>query len=124
MKYDLDAAAAEINRRGAFLSEKKRQRRSVGRISAACAAVFLLLLGAMYHFAVFGPAKLKGSVYGSFLLSTEAGGYVLVGVICFAAAVVITLLCVKHRGRSSNTDEKNLQPEGSDQMNTSETDKS
>ena len=44
MKYDLNAAAEEINKRRAFLSEKKRQRRYVGRFSAACAVVFLLHL--------------------------------------------------------------------------------
>ena len=112
MKYDLNAAAAEINKRSAFLSEKKRQRRYVGRFSAACAVVFLLLLGALYRFAVFGPAKLNGSVYGSFLLTKEAGGYVLVGVICFAVAVAITLLCVKRIGKSSKEDGKDQPSEG------------
>ena len=36
---------------------------------------------------------------GSSLLASEAGGYVLVGVLSFAAAVVITVFCMKLRSK-------------------------
>lgn len=38
-----------------------------------------------------------GSVYGAFLLSPEAGGYVLAAVIAFALGIVVTLLCLRYK---------------------------
>ena len=38
-------------------------------------------------------------MYGSILLHEDAGGYVLVGVISFATAVMITVLCIRLRER-------------------------
>ena len=40
------------------------------------------------------------SMYGSILLHEDAGGYVLVGVISFITAVVITVLCIRYRERN------------------------
>ena len=37
--------------------------------------------------------------YGTMLMYEDAGGYVLVAVIAFAAAVVITALCIRYRER-------------------------
>ena len=34
---------------------------------------------------------------GAMLLRDDAGGYVLVGVVCFAAAVVVTVFCTRLR---------------------------
>ena len=39
--------------------------------------------------------------FGAMLLREDAGGYVLVGVVCFAAAVVITALCFRLRKREN-----------------------
>lgn len=36
-------------------------------------------------------------VFGAMLLRENAGGYVLVGVVSFAAAVVLTVLCMRLR---------------------------
>lgn len=38
--------------------------------------------------------------YGSLFLSTNAGGYVLAGVLAFAAGVLVTVLCLRYRRRS------------------------
>jgi len=38
-------------------------------------------------------------MYGSILLHEDAGGYVLVGVISFSTAVMITVLCIRLRER-------------------------
>ena len=40
-------------------------------------------------------------VFGAMLLRDDAGGSVLVGVVCFAAAVVITVLCFRLRNREN-----------------------
>ena len=42
--------------------------------------------------------------FGAMLLREDAGGYVLVGVVCFAAAVVITALCFRLRNRENQKD--------------------
>lgn len=54
------------------------------------AGLYLSLAGGHEHGLVPG-------LYGATLLSEEAGGYVLVGVLAFAAGVVLTLLCIRQR---------------------------
>jgi hypothetical protein len=49
-------------------------------------------------------------VFGAMLLREDAGGYVLVGVVCFAAAVVITALCFRLRKR------ENQKKDGADKL--------
>ncbi|MBQ0134292.1 MAG: hypothetical protein KBS46_04090 [Clostridiales bacterium] len=53
------------------------------------------------------PEKLAvtsaGSVYGSFLLSREAGGYVLIALIAFVLGVTVTLLCLHYRKNQNKT---------------------
>ena len=44
-----------------------------------------------------------GSVYGSFLLSREAGGYVLIALIAFVLGVTVTLLCLRYRKKQDAT---------------------
>ena len=103
MKYDIYEAAREINRRSDILKEKKKQKKYVARYFAASTAVFAMLVAVMHSLGVFGPSELDDSVFGSFLLSREAGGYVLVGVICFVIAVAVTLYCVKHTDKNKKS---------------------
>ena len=52
--------------------------------------------------AVVGPGQTAAwGAFGAMLLREDAGGYVLVGVVCFAAAVVITALCFRLRNREN-----------------------
>ena len=79
---------------------RRRQRREVGGLSAVC----LLLLAALTQAAgtVIGPGQTAAwGVFGAMLLRQDAGGYVLVGVVSFAAAVVITVLCFRLRSREN-----------------------
>ena len=71
---------------------RRRQRREVISLSAAC----ILLCAALMQTAgtVVGPGQTAAwGVFGAMLLREDAGGYVLVAVVSFAAAVVITVLC-------------------------------
>ena len=75
---------------------RRRQRREVGGLSAVC----LLLLAALTQAAgtVIGPGQTAAwGVFGAMLLRQDAGGYVLVGVVSFAAAVVVTVFCTRLR---------------------------
>ena len=77
---------------------RRRQRREVGALSAVC----LLLLAALMQTAgtVVGPGQTAAwGSFGAMLLREDAGGYVLVAVVSFAAAVVITALCFRLRIR-------------------------
>ena len=51
---------------------------------------------------VVGPGQTSAwGVFGAMLLREDAGGYVLVGVVCFAAAAAITALCFRLRNREN-----------------------
>ena len=79
---------------------RRRQRREVISLSAAC----MLLCAALMQTAgtVVGPGQPAAwGVFGAMLLRQDAGGYVLVAVVSFAAAAVITALCFRLRNREN-----------------------
>ena len=99
MKYTTEEALAEILRR----SEQvliRRNRRAVRRLSGASGALLAVLVVVIGLFPGSGTAS-AGSVYGAFLLSREAGGYVLAAVIAFALGVTVTLLSLKQKRKNS-----------------------
>ena len=79
---------------------RRRQRREAISLSAFCLMLFTALAGAADALIVRGQTAAWG-VFGTRLLREDAGGYVLVGVVCFAAAVVITVLCFRLRNREN-----------------------
>uniref|UniRef100_UPI00359C3480 glycosyltransferase n=1 Tax=Faecalicatena contorta TaxID=39482 RepID=UPI00359C3480 len=92
---------------------RRRQRREVGGLSAVC----LLLLAALMESADALIAPGQTAAWGSFgamLLREDAGGYVLVAVVSFAAAAVITALCFRLRNR------ENQKKDGADKPNRHE----
>ena len=77
---------------------RRRQRRGIYGLSAACVLLFAVLMETAG--AVVGPGQTAAwGAFGAMLLREDAGGYVLVGVVSFAAAVVITALCFRLRSR-------------------------
>ena len=79
---------------------RRRQRREVISLSAAC----LLLCAVLMQTAgtVVGPGQPEAwGVFGAMLLREDAGGYVLVAVVSFAAAAAITALCFRLRNREN-----------------------
>ncbi len=79
---------------------RRRQRRGIYGLSAACMLLFAVLMQAADVFAVQEQTAAWG-VFGAMLLREDAGGYVLVAVVSFAAAVVITALCFRLRNREN-----------------------
>ena len=75
---------------------RRRQRREAISLSAACMLLCAALTQAADAFAVQGQTAAWGS-FGAMLLREDAGGYVLVGVVSFAAAVVVTVFCTRLR---------------------------
>ena len=77
---------------------RRRQRCGIYGLSAACMLLFAVLMQAADALIAPGQAAAWGS-FGTMLLWEDAGGYVLVAVVSFAAAVVITALCFRLRIR-------------------------
>ena len=79
---------------------RRRQRREAISLSAACMLLFAVLTQAAGT--VVGPGQTAAwGVFGAMLLREDAGGYVLVAVVSFAAAVVITALCFRLRSKEN-----------------------
>ena len=79
---------------------RRRQRRGIYGLSAACMLLFTVLMQTAGT--VVGPGQTAAwGVFGAMLLREDAGGYVLVAVISFAAAAVITALCFRLRNREN-----------------------
>ena len=79
---------------------RRRQRREAISLSAAC----MLLCAALMQTAgtVVAPGQTAAwGVFGAMLLREDAGGYVLVAVVSFAAAAAITALCFRLRNREN-----------------------
>ena len=79
---------------------RRRQRREAISPSAACMLLFAALMQAAGTVVAPGQTAAWGS-FGAMLLREDAGGYVLVAVVSFAAAVAITALCFRLRIREN-----------------------
>ena len=79
---------------------RRRQRRGIYGLSAACMLLFAVLTQAANTVIGQGQTAVWG-VFGAMLLREDAGGYVLVGVVSFAAAAAITALCFRLRNREN-----------------------
>ena len=79
---------------------RRRQRREAISLSAACMLLFMVLMQAAGT--VVGPGQTAAwGAFGAMLLREDAGGYVLVAVVSFAAAAAITALCIRLRIREN-----------------------
>ena len=79
---------------------RRRQRRGIYGLSAMCMLLFVVLMQTAGM--VVGPGQPEAwGVFGAMLLRQDAGGYVLVAVVSFAAAAAITALCIRLRNREN-----------------------
>ena len=92
---------------------RRRQWRGIYGLSAACMLLFAVMMQAADVFAVQEQTAAWG-VFGAMLLREDVGGYVLVAVVSFAAAVVITALCFRLRSK------ENRRKDGTDKPNRHE----
>ena len=100
--YDTTRRVALVKQR-VRKNTHRRQRREAISLLAACMLLCVVLTQAVGT--VVGPGQLEAwGVFGAMLLREDAGGYVLVAVVSFAAAVVVTVFCT--RLRKNNKQEK------------------
>ena len=103
MRYPMDDAMREIMVRKDRIVRRREQarRRRLGG-AAVLLALALVLTFSTLHLpsdpAAF--ARVRSSARRAFLLSAQAGGYVLLGMVCFGLGVCFTLLCSRIRERN------------------------
>ena len=110
--YDTARRVALVKQRVREMG-RQRRRREVGGLSAVCLLLFAALMQAVGTLIGQGQTAAWG-VFGAMLLREDAGGYVLVAVVSFAAAAVITALCFRLRSK------KNRRKDGTDKPNRHE----
>ena len=97
--YDTAGRVALVKQR-VRENTRRRQRRGIYGLSAMCMLLFAVLTQAVGTVAGPGQPEAWG-VFGAMLLREDAGGYVLVAVLSFAAAAAITVLCFRLRNRET-----------------------
>ena len=98
---------------------RRRQRREAISLSAFCLMLFTALAGTADALIVRGQTTAWG-VFGAMLLREDAGGYVLVAVVSFAAAVVITALCFRLRSKENRRKDGTGKPDPQEQEEKSQ----
>ena len=91
--YDT-ARRVELVKRQIRKNTRRRQKRGIGRLSAVCMLLFAALLQTADRLIGQGQTAAWGG-FGAMLLREDAGGYVLVGIAAFVAAVVLTVVCMR-----------------------------
>ena len=97
--YDTARRVGLVKKRVREMTRRKR-RRGIYGLSAACVLLCVVLMQTAGMVVGQGQPAAWG-VFGAMLLREDAGGYVLVAVISFAAAVAITALCFRLRIREN-----------------------
>ena len=83
-------------------NNRRRQRREAISLSAVCMLLFAVLTQAAGIVVGQGQPEAWGA-FGAMLLREDAGGYVLVAVVSFAAAAAITALCFRFRNKENQS---------------------
>ena len=100
----------ELVKRRARQMRRRREKRLTGRLSLLSVTLCCCLIYAAWDFSGSSPGTVQG-MNGATMLLENAGGYVLVGVLCFIAAVVITVLCIRSRGKAKKKNNKSEEDE-------------
>lgn len=107
VKYMTEEALSEIVRRSDRIIVR-RSRRACRLLSGTAGGLFALLVLLIAALPGGPAAASAGTVYGSFLLSAEAGGYVLTAVIAFVLGIAVTLLCRRRKTQAKQPDEEDV----------------
>ena len=116
--YDT-ARRVELVKRQIRKNTRRRQKRGIGRLSAVCMLLFAALMQTADRLIGQGQTAAWGG-FGAMLLREDAGGYVLVGVVSFAAAAAITALCFRLRIRENQKKDGTDKPDPQEQEEKSQ----
>ena len=116
--YDTARRVALVKQRVRDNTRRKRQRGIYG-LSAACMLLFAVLMQTAGTVVTPGQTATWGA-FGAMLLREDAGGYVLVAVVSFAAAAAITALCFRLRIRENQKKDGTDKPDPQEQEEKSQ----
>lgn len=102
----MEERIALVKARTRALARRRERKRLLG-LSAVSICLTAALLDAIVRLGGAGHSLSAGELAGSSLLADSAGGYVLVAVLSFAAAVVVTTLCFRLRGKQETKSDNN-----------------
>ena len=100
MRLTTDEALEEILKKSDLI-RKKRENRKIQLLSGLIVLLFAGMILTVSMYAGSGTTRATETAYGSFLLSSETGGYILVAVMAFTAGVVLTMILQKQRRNKS-----------------------
>ena len=85
-----------MHKRAGEIKRKKEKITTV--ISGVCSSALMLFLVVFISFTDGGLHEIgDAGLAGNSMLADSVGGYVMVAVVAFAAAVLITLLCIRYK---------------------------
>ena len=90
MKYTTEDALKEINRRAEIIL-KNRERRMLNALATTAGVTLVALFAVIGKFSAVEIPESQ-SMYGAFILSSEAAGYVLTATLGFILGVCVTFL--------------------------------
>ena len=99
-----------VVKKRAFQLHRRREQRAAGHLLLFSVAICCCLAAAAGNFSHGGQAAVQGFC-GETMLLQGAGGYVLVGILCFVAAVVITIACLHSKEKNKQQDDKTKEDE-------------
>lgn len=98
MKFSIDESLKIIEMRSAVVRRKRDRRKAFG-LEVASLGLLVLLVASIARFGEKHCGDMTADAFGASFVPAETGGLVLVGVICFVTAVIVTAYCVQNRGR-------------------------
>lgn len=98
---DIKETREEIIRRSKIV--KARQRQRVKKVLEGVSVVLVVMLVMVMRQVPFTMNTESNGYYGTLILGSEAGIYIIVGLICFILGVLITLITIKYRDKDTET---------------------
>ena len=90
----------------ANLLEKKRDRKVLSALGGLSFVLCVCLIAVLAEMNGMGHQAISGRFAGASLLGDQIGGYVLVAVLSFTAAMIITVICMRRRESTKGTKEQ------------------
>lgn len=98
MKYSLDESMHEFEKRIEILQKKRQKRLSRVLMSGVGMMSVVLIVALSIVIGPTTPGQGEG-LYGSFLLSQDAAGYVIIALIAFILGILLTVTVLYKNGR-------------------------
>lgn len=90
----------EIVKHRVSILRRRKENRMFGILSALCMVLTVALVTTIGTVADTTGLGMVPGLTGSIMRFDSAGGYVLVGLLAFIVAVVVTVLCMRHKAKT------------------------